>query len=106
MEELIKHMFAHINKQKENPGTLEGGFTLNQIMHLQIKLIRRSSYTKLSKWIAKTKAVINPKIAMNSVLNEQLLQHYIAKALSIIPKELACYSMMKTDTTGKGLSFH
>ena len=29
MEELIKHMFAHINKQKENPGTLEGGFTLN-----------------------------------------------------------------------------
>lgn len=47
MEELIKHMFTHINKQKENPGTLEGRFPLNQIMHLQIKLIRRSSYTKL-----------------------------------------------------------
>ena len=76
MEELIKHMFAHINKQKENPGTLEGGFTLNQIMHLQIKLIRRSSYIKLPKWTEKTKAVINPKVAMNSVLNEQLLQHY------------------------------
>ena len=30
------------------------------------------------EWIAKKKAVINPKMVMNSVLNELLLQHFIA----------------------------
>ena len=59
-------MLAHIKTQVENPRMPESGFTLDQIMHLHINfhrlaLTRRSSYMKLPEWIAKKKAVINPK---------------------------------------------
>ena len=51
------------NQQVEK---LESGLTLDKIMHLHIHrlaLIRGSSYINLQEWIAKTKAVINPKIS-------------------------------------------
>ena len=57
---------VHIKTQVENPRMPESGFTLDQIMHLHINfdrltLTRGSSYMKLPEWIARKKAVINPK---------------------------------------------
>ena len=59
-------MFAHIKTQTENPKLPESEFTLDQILNLYInfhrlKLTRGSSYIPVSDWIAKNKAVINPK---------------------------------------------
>ena len=65
-DELIQRIFAHIKTQVENPRMPESGFTLDQIMHLHINvhklaLTRGSSCIVLPEWIAKKKAVINPK---------------------------------------------
>ena len=63
---LRQRMLAHIKTQIENPCMPESGFTLDQIMHLNINfyklaLTRGSSYMKLPPWVASKKAVINPK---------------------------------------------
>ena len=57
---LIQHIFTYIKTQIENPRMPD------QIMHLHINLHRLAltqdtSYIKLPEWIAKKKAVINPK---------------------------------------------
>ena len=63
---LIQRMFAHIKTQVENPRIPESGHTLDQIMHLHINfhklvLTRGSSYIELPEWMARKKAVTNPK---------------------------------------------
>ena len=59
-------MFAHIKNQVEHPALPKSGFTLDHIMHLdidfhQLVLTRGSSHVELPEWIARRKAVINPK---------------------------------------------
>ena len=66
INDLIQRMFAYIKTQVENPQMPESGFTLDQIMHLHINfhrltLTRGISYMRLPEWIARKKAVINPK---------------------------------------------
>ena len=66
IKDLIQRVFAYIKTQGEIPRIPESGFTLDQIMYLHINfhrlvLTRGSSYMKLPEWIAKKKAVINPK---------------------------------------------
>ena len=54
----MQHKFAHIKTREENPRMSESGFTLDQIMYLNINfhrlaLTRGSSYIELPKWIKK-----------------------------------------------------
>ena len=54
INDLIQCMFVHIKTQVENPGMPESGFTLDQIMHLNINfhkltLTRDTSYIELPK---------------------------------------------------------
>ena len=64
--ELIQRMLEHIKTQVENYRIPESGFTRDQIMLLHINfhrlaLTRGSSYIVLPGWMAKKKALINPK---------------------------------------------
>ena len=64
INDLIQRMLAYIKLQAENPRMPESGFTLDQIMHLNINfhrlvLTRGSSYIELPKWIKSKKALIN-----------------------------------------------
>ena len=97
IDRLIKRMSAHIKTQVENPRMPESGFTLDQIMHLHINfyklaLTRGSSYIKLPEWIAKKKAVINPK---NN--NEQCFKWAVIAALhhEEIAKDPQCISKLQ-----------
>ena len=59
-------MFIDMKKQIEHPALPESGFVIEKILYLDISfskliLTRGSSYIPLPEWIAKKKAVINPK---------------------------------------------
>ena len=76
IEKLMQHMFANVKPEVKNPEIPKIVFTLHQIMYLHINfhklaLTRGSFYTdtELPEWKVKKKAVINPKITMNSALN-------------------------------------
>ena len=66
VEELVRGMFVYFKTQVEHPALPKSGFILDHDMHLDIdlhrlELTRGSSYIELPEWIAKKKAVINPK---------------------------------------------
>ena len=65
-EEILNEMFAHINTQIEHPALPRSGFTLDEVMFLDIdfhklNLTRGSSYIPLPNWISSKKAIINPQ---------------------------------------------
>ena len=66
VEEILALMMVNLKTQSENPKLPKSGFTLDHIMHLDIdfhklQLTRGGSHIELPEWIAKKKAVINPK---------------------------------------------
>ena len=103
-------MVAHIRTQNENPRMSESGLTLDKIMRLYINfhrlvLTQGSSYTELPKWIKRKKAEIN---LQNK--DEKCFKWAVAIALhheeiKKIINAHRIWSLMKTDITGKDLSF-
>ena len=66
IDEILEAMFAYIKTLVEHPKLPKSGFSIDHIMHLDIDfhrlvLIRGGSYIPLPEWLAKKKAVINPK---------------------------------------------
>ena len=68
MNELVNKMIAHMKQQIENPALSDGKFAFEEVLHMDVdfhrlNLTRGSSYLPLSDWLAKKKAIINPKNA-------------------------------------------
>ena len=66
MDEIVSAMIEHIKQQIENPALRDSKFVFNRIIHMNIgfhrlNLTRGSSYIPLPDWLAKKKAIINPK---------------------------------------------
>ena len=66
MGEIASAMIEHMQQQIENPALRDSKFVFDGVMHLDIdfhrlNLTRGSSYIPLSDWLAKKKAIINPK---------------------------------------------
>ena len=64
LKEILNEMFAHINTQIEHPALPKSGFTLDEVMFLnldfhKLNLTRGSSYIPLPNWISSKKAIIN-----------------------------------------------
>ena len=68
MNEIVNEMIAHMKKQIENPALSDSKFAFDEVLHMdvdfhQLNLMRGSSYLPLPDWLAKKKAIINPKNA-------------------------------------------
>ena len=66
IEETLEQMFAYIKTEIENHALPESGFTLDSIIHLDIRfhklqLTQGNSYIELLSWIYNKKAVLNPR---------------------------------------------
>ena len=66
MDEIVSAMIEHMKQQIENPALRDSKFVFNRIIHMDIdfhrlNLTRGSSYIPLPDWLAKKKAIINPK---------------------------------------------
>ena len=62
----MDEMIAHIKGQIENPALLNSRFVFNEVLFTnvdfhQLNLMRGSSYLPLPNWLARKKAIINPK---------------------------------------------
>ena len=59
-------MITHMKQQIENPALSDSKFVFDEVMHMDVdfhrlNLMRGSSYLPLPDWLAKKKAIINPK---------------------------------------------
>ena len=66
MDEIVSAMIEHMKQQIENPALRDSKFVFDRIIHMDIdfhrlNLTRGSSYIPLPDWLAKKKAVIDPK---------------------------------------------
>ena len=66
MDEIVSAMIEHMKQQIENPALRDSKFVFDRIIHIDIdfhrlNLTRGSSYIPLPDWLAKKKAIINPK---------------------------------------------
>ena len=68
MNEIVNEMIAHMKQQIENPALSKYRFVFDEVLHMdvnfhQLNLMRGLSYLPLPEWLARTKAIINPKNA-------------------------------------------
>ena len=66
MGEMASAMIEHMQQQIENPALRDSKFVFDGVIHIDIdfhrlNLTRGSSYIPLPDWLAKKKAIINPK---------------------------------------------
>ena len=62
----MNEMIAHIKEQIKNPALLNSRFVFDEVLFTnvdfhQLNLMRGSSYLPLPNWLARKKAIINPK---------------------------------------------
>ena len=65
-DEIVTAMIEHMKQQIENPALRDSKFVFDGVMHMDIdfhrlNLTRGSSYIPLPDWLAKQKAIINPR---------------------------------------------
>ena len=94
VEDLLSVMFAHIKTQVEHPALPKSGFTLDHIMHLdidfhQLVLTRGSSHIELPEWIAKKKAVINPKNGDEECFKWAVVAALHCEEISVNPERIS-----------------
>ena len=66
IDSLVQSMINHMHQQVENPALRDSKFVFDSIMHMDISvhrlnLTRGFSYIPLPDWLARKKAIINPK---------------------------------------------
>ena len=66
MNEIVNAMVTHMAQQIENPALSDSKFVFDEVVHMDVdfhrlNLTRGSSYLPLPDWVAKRKAIINPK---------------------------------------------
>ena len=66
MDEIVNEMIAHMEGQIENPALSNSRFVFDEVLFKnvdfhQLNLTRGSSYLPLPNWLARKKAIINPK---------------------------------------------
>ena len=66
IDEIVSAMIEHMKQQIENPALKDSKFVFSRIIQMDIdfhrlNLTRGSSYIPLPDWLAKKKAIINPK---------------------------------------------
>ena len=66
MSEIVNQMIAHMKHQIENFALLNSRFVSDEVLHMdvdfhQLNLMRGSTYLPLPDWLAKKKAITNPR---------------------------------------------
>ena len=66
LDEIVNEMIVHMKEQIENPALLNSRFVFDEVLFTnvdfhQLNLTRGSSYLPLPNWLARKKAIINPK---------------------------------------------
>ena len=66
LDQIVDGMLANMKFQIENPALLNSRFVFDEVLFTnvdfhQLNLMRGSSYLPLPNWLAKKKAIINPK---------------------------------------------
>ena len=74
LDQIVDEMIANMKFQIENPALLNSRFVFHEVLFTnvdlnQLNLMRGSSYLPLPNWLARKKAIINPKAKIRNASN-------------------------------------
>ena len=110
MDEIVNEIIVHIKEQVENPALLNSRFVLDEVLFTnlnfhQLNLTRGSSYLPLPDWLARKKAIINPKNEDQECFKWAVIAARRWKEINDNPKRISKLKRFEKDFDWSGIRF-
>ena len=110
MNEIVNEMIAHMRWQIENPPLLNSRFVFDEVLYIdvdfhQLNLTRGLSYLPLPKWLARKKAIINPKNEDQECFKWAIITASRWEEIDKDPQRISKLKRFKADFYWSGIGF-
>ena len=110
MEPIAQEMIAHMSHQIDNPALRDSKFIFDRLLYIDINihrllLTRGSSYIPLPDWIARKKAIINPKNADNKCFKWAVIAGSRWEEIGKDPERISKLSRYETEFDWNEISY-
>ena len=108
INEIVNEMITHMKQQIENPALSDSKFAFDEVLHMdvnfhQLNLMRGLSYLPLQDWLAKKKAIINPKNADRECFKWAVIAASRWEEISNNPKRISKLKRFEADFDWSGV---
>ena len=110
MDEIVDEMIKHMKEQIENPALLNSRFVFDEVLYIdvdfhQLNLTRGSSYLSLPDWLARKKAIINPKSKDQECYKWAVIAASRWEEINNNPERISKLTRFETDFDWSGIGF-
>ena len=110
MNEIVNEMISHMKQQIENPALSESRFIFDEVLHMDVdfhrlNLMRASSYLPLPDWLAKKKAIINPRNSDRECFKWAVIAALRWEEIDRDPQRISKLAIFKADFDWTGVGF-
>ena len=110
LDEIVNEMINHTKEQIENPALLNSRFVFDEVLFTnvdfhQLNLTRRSSYLPLPDWLAKKKAIINPKNEDKECFKWAVIAASRWEEINNNPEKISKLKIFEKDFDWSGIGF-
>ena len=110
MNEIVNEMITHMKQQIENLALSDSKFTFDEVLHMdvdfhQLNLMRGLSYLPLQDWLAKKKAIINPKNANRECFKWAVIAASRWEEIGNNPKRISKLKRFEANFDWSGVGF-
>ena len=110
LDEIVNEMIVHMEGQIENPALLNSRFVFDEILFTnvdfhQLNLTRGSSYLPLPNWLARKKAIINPKNEDQECFKWAVIAALRWEEINNSPERISKFKRFEKDFDWSGIGF-
>ena len=110
MNQIVNEMITHIAQQIKNPALSDSRFLFDEVLHMDVNfhrlnLTRGSSYLPLPDWLARKKAIINPKNSDLECFKRAINVALRWEEIGNNPKQISKLKAFETDFDLTGVGF-
>ena len=110
LDEIVNEMIAHMKEQIENPALLNSRFVFDEVLFTnvdfhQLNLMRGSSYLPLPNWLARKKAIINPKNEDQECFKWAVIAASRWEEINNSPERISIFKRFEKDFDWSGIEF-
>ena len=110
LDQIVLEMINNISYQIENPTLLNSRFVFKEVLYMdinihQLNLTRGSSYLPLPDWLARKKAIINPKNADQECFKWAVITASRWEEINNNPERISKLKRFEKDLDWSGIGF-
>ena len=110
MNEIVNAMIFHMKQQIKNPALSDSKFVFDDVLHMDVNFHRLnltsgSSYLPLPDWLARKKAIINPKNSDLECFKWAVIAAMRWEEIGKNPEQITKFKRFKNDFDWTGVGF-